>query len=878
MANNTDLKAAIQAVIKANGNNEITGPVLQSSLLSIINQLGQGSQFMGLASPSTIPVTTDGNLFYIAFTPGTYTGFGGYNLVDKPVFFINKTGAWVASDLDFASYASIDNVKRSLNKYPYSKDFPFSQTVINEGSDKFLIDAYLDITYDLGFDYSIAIAYKSTKRCRFFKHDSSIVPATSPSITSLGTFVVDYEVGRFTVMKPTVESASTLKNSVLVVDWNAISADYTNRYAYDGLGISPICFFNDLLARRLQTQVTALSGEVSALDFKFSQVFEIEIENQITWPSNSFTNNNMSSTFSGWGCKIGAYTGFNYAEVWVKNRDVTPITQLRIALARNSRSGAIVADKTITVNVAPGEEKKIGVIFDSAVNNPEGDILHLMYWCNKLVTRKGYGGSYPYTTTAGYSADTYATSGGMVNQVDGSGKGYPFYFKIGTVSSDGKFFLTNEQIDNIAGRLDLPTSSLDISLPNRLYAVVGDKLQLFFRGMIKDIDIYKYDILVTCSRGQKYPRYFEFTPVLADVGTYNFKVEVKDKDGVILGSKTCQIIVRNAVQSPASNTVFLNVGDSLTSANAWGIEAHRRLTGSGGTPAGLGLTNISFRGRKTGSGIGWEGNGGWTWTSYATAGAAAFRFDVSGVVTVPSINSVYTNNGQTFTVAEVNITSGSGYIRCLSTGSPLASGVLTKTSGGGDATINFSASTADAGNPFWNNGALDFPNYVNTYMGGQVDCIFFLLTWNGQTPHRTDFSAIINTAKILVDHIHTNYPNCKMKIMGVQLPSLNGGMGYNYGATGTSYADGYGMVVTALNMNKAYQDWCNDPAYSSFLEFVNVSSQVDSEYNMPASQTPVNSRSTITELRGTNGVHPNNDGYLQIGDVQFRNIVANYCQ
>ena len=35
---------------------------------------------------------------------------------------------------------------------------------------------------------------------------------------------------------------------------------------------------------------------------------------------------------------------------------------------------------------------------------------------------------------------------------------------------------------------------------------------------------------------------------------------------------------------------------------------------------------------------------------------------------------------------------------------------------------------------------------------------------------------------------------------------------------------------------------------------------------------------TKTEKRGTNGVHPELSGYLQIADVVYRNFVANFCQ
>lgn len=75
-------------------------------------------------------------------------------------------------------------------------------------------------------------------------------------------------------------------------------------------------------------------------------------------------------------------------------------------------------------------------------------------------------------------------------------------------------------------------------------------------------------------------------------------------------------------------------------------------------------------------------------------------------------------------------------------------------------------------------------------------------------------------------------------------------------------------------MNKAYQDFANENGYSEFVEFVNVSSQFDSEYNMPYANTKVNIRSSLTEKRGNNGVHPSTEGYMQIADVVYRNLTA----
>ena len=59
---------------------------------------------------------------------------------------------------------------------------------------------------------------------------------------------------------------------------------------------------------------------------------------------------------------------------------------------------------------------------------------------------------------------------------------------------------------------------------------------------------------------------------------------------------------------------------------------------------------------------------------------------------------------------------------------------------------------------------------------------------------------------------------------------------------------------------------------------MNISAEFDTEYNMPYSETNVNTRSTVKEKRGTNGVHPSTEGYYQIADTVFRNFIANFCQ
>lgn len=94
MGNYEQLKDAVTAVIKANGKKEITGQILQDTLLAMINSLGSGAVFAGIATPSTKPGTPDQNVFYIAGQNGTYTNFGSVILKDEIATFTIKNGTW----------------------------------------------------------------------------------------------------------------------------------------------------------------------------------------------------------------------------------------------------------------------------------------------------------------------------------------------------------------------------------------------------------------------------------------------------------------------------------------------------------------------------------------------------------------------------------------------------------------------------------------------------------------------------------------------------------------------------------------------------------------------------------------------------------------
>lgn len=114
MANYANLKATIDANIKANGTEAITGPVLNSVLTAAVNTLGAGYQFMGVATTSTSPGTPDANVFYIAATPGTYTNFGGLTVADGEVAILKYNGSWTKEVTGAATAAQLTQLGQKV--------------------------------------------------------------------------------------------------------------------------------------------------------------------------------------------------------------------------------------------------------------------------------------------------------------------------------------------------------------------------------------------------------------------------------------------------------------------------------------------------------------------------------------------------------------------------------------------------------------------------------------------------------------------------------------------------------------------------------------------------------------------------------------------
>ena len=94
MANYTTLIKTVKDNIKANGNQEITGQIMQNILLSIINSVATGRIFMGVATPATNPGTPDANVFYLAISEGQYINFSGLIVTGEISILQNISTGW----------------------------------------------------------------------------------------------------------------------------------------------------------------------------------------------------------------------------------------------------------------------------------------------------------------------------------------------------------------------------------------------------------------------------------------------------------------------------------------------------------------------------------------------------------------------------------------------------------------------------------------------------------------------------------------------------------------------------------------------------------------------------------------------------------------
>ena len=120
MGNYEELKQAVADVIKTNGNQEITGAILQNTLKTIISTVGNYATFAGIATPETNPGTPDQNVFYLAAQNGIYSNFGGKEIKEEAYIFYNKNGEWANIKTNIPTLAEVNKIKGKQGNFFFS--------------------------------------------------------------------------------------------------------------------------------------------------------------------------------------------------------------------------------------------------------------------------------------------------------------------------------------------------------------------------------------------------------------------------------------------------------------------------------------------------------------------------------------------------------------------------------------------------------------------------------------------------------------------------------------------------------------------------------------------------------------------------------------
>lgn len=423
-----------------------------------------------------------------------------------------------------------------------------------------------------------------------------------------------------------------------------------------------------------------------------------------------------------------------------------------------------------------------------------------------------------------------------------------------------------------------PSSNVKFQLPEQYDLVVGDIFQIFWKGVLNAIDPKQYYIDTVCDIGKNFERMFSHRATADEIGTHNLNLKLYNSNNDLVDETNVTLNVVAKPATPAANKVVLYVTDSLGAGGYVPDEFNRRLTGTGGTPAGDQIGNVQFIGTNISvtNGTKYVGNGGWTWASYDSSMSTNAYMWITCPghdKTAADQHSIYEDSNGVQWKLETIESGRIKLIRVSSAGTLPAIGWLTWVSGGENhSNIVYSSSEQAAGNPFWdeNTNNISFSNFAAQQGVSGIDYVYVLLGWNSTGTNETIFK---NNIRTFLTNVLADYPLCKIVILGLEVPARNG-LATNYGENSGVLSSYMQSMEYVFKLNKIYTEISQEPAFASNVSFVNIAGQFDTEYNMPAANMQVNTRNATTIPSQTNGVHPAQSGYYQIADACYRSFAA----
>lgn len=826
MGNYKQLKQAVSDVIKTNGNQEITGAILQNALLTIISTIGNNSTFAGIATPTTNPGTPDANVFWLAGKTGTYSNFAGLKVEDEAAVFYNNNGTWSKFNTGIPSQGKIENTEAKI-------------TEVNDrvGNTDYVVCSVESIIADK----AITIPdYELNAKTRI------LVKMDSENTANNATLKINIAGG-------TISAKPLFYNGVRVSadnTWDAgavldIYFDGTNFQATDWAGAAG---GGGNIILEWNTDVTTTRKQVKSAERK--GLLQISYRNG----DNKVINEQ--------------YVGTTFTDTeWVKDtnwqnmpskQDVEEIVSKTIGSVELDLQWEGGTPDLKFYYDSNGNKKNISYNPQAAqfgiskiyIKRYVGYTLYI----NSLIYENGYNlfidenNSVIEKWQQGLSQGTQKKvvpnnavflllSNDFANKDSTPRNPNPFVYYIPDVARIDKdvVALSNDikTLGKVSALLSQKVKLSDIN------TYVGDTLQLFKYAMfmLADYSAYNIDISVDTTNitdrkmGKNLERYFEF--IGTKEGTFPIYVSVSDRNLNVLFEGSFNINVLSKT-NPSTPKNILLIGDSETEGvtNNSGISASEKshypysneVKGLLGnrvsddvTPAGINLTNVRLIGTKNTTNGRNEGYGAWTANNFM---GSSSPFWIGGKVDLNAYlaqDKIYDDTSY----------KGVDYIYILlgannTTNKSIVDGVIT-------------------------------------------------ISKDGYKTQIISFLRLIKKQLIEGEGIYKN-SNLKVVLLNYAYPYISGRGYHPYGSD--KYVAGILSAKSFEECGNINDSIAQMEEFSSFVSSVRIASQVDSEYGFVYIEKQINSRLEETEKVSVEQVHFNSMAYKQYGQGVVRDLLG----
>ena len=461
---------------------------------------------------------------------------------------------------------------------------------------------------------------------------------------------------------------------------------------------------------------------------------------------------------------------------------------------------------------------------------------------------------------------------------------------VSKTSTKEKLNVVQSDLENI--KKEIGETAAEICCPDTFYAVVGQEFNLYYDSLIKGmdaglqspfgvyVDIQCPDLQNASNQiGVRRERMWQIdgSKLTSDyLGEHNLQITAFDNNGKQLSQKDAKIIVTNS--SPLSSKKYiLCIGDSLTNNGPIVATLGQHFQDLGGTQP-------IFVGQRTSSGYKHEGYPGYSFGSFvsSTAGYSYRIFDVP-TGTIVSVGDKYSTNGRTYIVRDIR-TEGLDNklrLRCEVSGSegqePTPTGTLTKVSGSSSSaeSIEYSAYEEESGNPFWDedSGANNFAKYREKMSMGdnKFDIVIIMLGTNDCIGNIKDMNNSLLNAKKLIETIFEDAGDYPTKvILQMTPPDANTISSWQvYSDSDGTIGRKMGYWTNLWNLRKLLYDEFTKSEWENKVYLGQAALGLDRYYGFPNTKIKSSNRINIEERYHTNSVHPNNEGYQQLGDGYY---------